>query len=47
MSYELVQVETLIGQLRQAKGVRIAILDAYRDYAAEQELKRQASRGGR
>jgi uncharacterized caspase-like protein len=46
VSYELVPVETLIGELRQAKGVRIVILDACRDNAAEQELKRQASRGG-
>jgi formylglycine-generating enzyme required for sulfatase activity len=44
--YELVPVETLIGELRQAKGVRIAILDACRDNAAEQELKRPAARGG-
>jgi uncharacterized caspase-like protein len=44
--YQLVAVETLIGELRRAKGVRIALLDACRDNAAEQELKRQASRGG-
>jgi formylglycine-generating enzyme required for sulfatase activity len=44
--YELVPVETLIGELRQAKGVRIVILDACRDNGAERELKRQASRGG-
>jgi formylglycine-generating enzyme required for sulfatase activity/uncharacterized caspase-like protein len=44
--YELVAVETLIGELRQAKGVRIVILDACRDNAAEQELKRQSARGG-
>jgi formylglycine-generating enzyme required for sulfatase activity len=46
--YELVTLETLIGELRQAKGVRIAILDACRDNAAERELKRQAvaARGG-
>jgi lanthanide-dependent methanol dehydrogenase len=44
--YELVPVETLIGELRQAKGVRIAILDACRDNGAEQELKRQSTRGG-
>jgi formylglycine-generating enzyme required for sulfatase activity len=42
--YELVSVETLIGELRRAKGVRIAILDACRDNGAEQALKR--SRGG-
>jgi uncharacterized protein YecT (DUF1311 family) len=46
VAYELVPVETLIGELRQAKGVRIVILDACRDNAAEQELKRQSSRGG-
>jgi formylglycine-generating enzyme required for sulfatase activity len=44
MSAELVAVEELIGDLRRAKGVRIAILDACRDNAAEQALKR--SRGG-
>jgi uncharacterized caspase-like protein len=45
--YELVPVETLIGELRRAKGVRIAILDACRDNTAERELKRQAApRGG-
>jgi formylglycine-generating enzyme required for sulfatase activity len=44
--YELVPVETLIGELRQAKGVRIAVLDACRDNGAERELKRQAARGG-
>src|SRR5207237_2805192 len=31
---------------RRAKGVRIAILDACRDNAAERELKRTAARGG-
>jgi formylglycine-generating enzyme required for sulfatase activity/uncharacterized caspase-like protein len=46
VAYELVPVETLIGELRQVKGVRIAILDACRDNAAEQELKRQGTRGG-
>jgi uncharacterized caspase-like protein len=46
MPYELVPVETLIGELRQAKGLRIAILDACRDNTAERELKRVASRGG-
>jgi uncharacterized caspase-like protein len=42
--YEMIPVETLIGELRQAKGVRIAILDACRDNAAERDLKR--ARGG-
>jgi hypothetical protein len=46
MPYELVPVETLIGELRRAKGLRIAILDACRDNAAERELKRVGSRGG-
>jgi hypothetical protein len=44
--YELVPVETLIGELRRAKGLRIAILDACRDNSAERELKRVATRGG-
>ena len=44
--YELVPVETLIGELRQAKGLRIAILDACRDNTAERELKRVTARGG-
>ncbi len=43
MPAELVAVEELIGELRRAKSVRIAILDACRDNAAEQALKR--SRG--
>ena len=42
----MVPVETLIGELRLAKGVRIAILDACRDNAAERELKRAVARGG-
>jgi hypothetical protein len=46
MPYELVPVETLIGELRRAKGVRIAILDACRDNAAERDLKRTNTRGG-
>jgi formylglycine-generating enzyme required for sulfatase activity len=44
--YELVPAETLIGELRRAKGVRIAILDACRDNTAERELKRQAAQRG-
>ena len=43
--YELVSVETLIGELRRANGVRIAILDACRDNGAERGLKQKA-RGG-
>jgi formylglycine-generating enzyme required for sulfatase activity len=48
MPAELVAVEDLIGDLRRAKSVRIAILDACRDNGAEQALKRSrgsASRG--
>jgi uncharacterized caspase-like protein len=44
--YDLVSVEMLIGELRRVDGVRIAILDACRDNAAERELKKQATRGG-
>ena len=44
--YELIQVETLVGELRRAKGVRIAILDACRDNEREIELKRTTTRGG-
>jgi formylglycine-generating enzyme required for sulfatase activity/uncharacterized caspase-like protein len=46
MPYELVPVETLIGELRRAKGLRIAILDACRDNTAERKLKQAGSRGG-
>jgi uncharacterized caspase-like protein len=46
MPYELVPVETLIGELRRARGLRIAILDACRDNTAERNLKRVAVRGG-
>jgi formylglycine-generating enzyme required for sulfatase activity len=44
MPAELVGVEELIGDMRRAKSLRIAILDACRDNAAEQALKK--SRGG-
>jgi uncharacterized caspase-like protein len=44
--YELMPVETMIGELRRAKGLRIAILDACRDNSAERDLKRVAARGG-
>jgi uncharacterized caspase-like protein len=44
--YDLIPVETLIGELRRVDGVRIAILDACRDNAAERELKKLATRGG-
>src|SRR5262249_25884252 len=43
MPYELVPVEALIGELRRAKGVRVAILDACRDNELEVQLKRRAS----
>ncbi|MGD9920077.1 MAG: caspase family protein [Pseudorhodoplanes sp.] len=50
---ELIQVETLVGELRRAKGVRLVILDACRDNEREIVLKRQdaalrgeATRGG-
>jgi hypothetical protein len=43
--YELIPLETLIGELRRAKGVRIAILDACRDNGAERELKRTRGSG--
>jgi formylglycine-generating enzyme required for sulfatase activity/uncharacterized caspase-like protein len=46
MPYELVTVETLIGELRRVKRLRIAILDACRDNAAEKSLKTVAARGG-
>jgi hypothetical protein len=39
-------VETLIGNLRRTKGVRIAVLDECRDNSSEQHLRQQASRGG-
>jgi len=44
--YELVPVEMLVAELRRAKGLRIAILDACRDNTAERELKRVNARGG-
>jgi hypothetical protein len=47
MPYELVTLESMIGELRRAKGIGIAIFDACRDNGAEQRLKRgPASRGG-
>jgi uncharacterized caspase-like protein len=42
---ELVPVETLVGELRRSKGLRIAILDACRDNDAERALKLKALRG--
>jgi len=44
--YELVPVETLIGELRRAGRVRMVILDASRDNGKEQEVKLQGWRGG-
>ena len=46
MPYELEPLENMIGELRKAKGVRIAIVDACRDNGAEQSLKRNNARGG-
>jgi hypothetical protein len=47
MPYELVSLDSLVGELRRAKGIGIAIFDACRDNGAEQRLKRgPASRGG-
>ena len=39
VKHELVPIEEMIGELRRAKGVRLAILDACRDNEAEQQLK--------
>lgn len=44
--YELTPLEDMVGELRKAKGVRIAILDACRDNSAERDLKRSDARGG-
>ena len=46
MPYELEPLENMIGELRKAKGVRIAIIDACRDNGAEHDLKRLSARGG-
>lgn len=40
VKHELVPMEEIIGELRRAKGVRLAILDACRDNEAEQQLKK-------
>lgn len=44
---ELIQVESLVSELRRAKGVRLVILDACRDNEREIDLRRQeaAARG--
>jgi WD40 repeat protein len=39
----LIAIEDVLGRLRQAKGVRIALFDACRDNAAEQALKQRIS----
>lgn len=44
--YELVALESVVGELRRATGVRIAIVDACRDNAKETALKRVVTRGG-
>lgn len=46
MPYELVPLEGLLGELRQSKGIRLAMIDACRDNEAERDLKRAATRGG-
>jgi tetratricopeptide (TPR) repeat protein len=49
VTYELVPVETLVGELRNVTGVRIVILDACRDNEAERSLKLKVAgtlRGG-
>jgi hypothetical protein len=47
MRFELVTLDAMVGELRRTRGVGIAIFDACRDNAVEQQLKRtQPSRGG-
>ena len=47
VKHELVPIEEMVGELRRAKGVRLAVLDACRDNEAEQQLKtKSATRGG-
>jgi hypothetical protein len=46
MAYELVPLDSMVGELRRAKGIRIAIVDACRDNTAEQRLKKTSMRGG-
>src|SRR5262249_24539990 len=46
MPYELSPLEAMVSELRKAKGVRIAIVDACRDNSVERDLKRQDARGG-
>jgi type II secretory pathway component PulC len=42
--YELIKVEDFIAELRRAKGVRIALIDACRDNDADEALKLTASK---
>lgn len=46
MPFELMPLEGLLGELRQSKGIRLAMIDACRDNEAERDLKRAATRGG-
>jgi hypothetical protein len=46
MAYELVTLDAMVGELRRAKGIGIAIFDACRDNGAEQRLKRGMSSRG-
>ena len=46
MPYELVPLEVMVSELRRAKGIRVAIVDACRDNTKEQALKSVAARGG-
>ena len=46
VKHELVPVEEMVGELRRAKGVRLAVLDACRDNEAEQQLKTKAATRG-
>lgn len=41
VKHELMPMEEMVGELRRAKGVRIAVLDACRDNEAEQQLKQR------
>ncbi len=46
MPYELVPLEVMVSELRRAKGIRIAVVDACRDNTKEQALKSVSARGG-
>ncbi len=45
VTYELVSTEAYIAELRRATGVRLALIDACRDNAKEQQLKRSDANG--